>query len=52
VIRYLETPSLASLLLGAQAQPRGLDLQQLFDMSAPKAYYMATQLPPLVRNAR
>lgn len=54
VIRYLPTPSLASLLLGAQAQaqPRGLDLQQLFDMSAPKAYYMATQLPPLVRNAR
>jgi protease IV len=50
VIRYKRTPSLTSLLLGAQAQPRGFDLQQLFDMSAPKAYYMATQLPPLVRN--
>ena len=52
VIRYKPVPSLASLLLGAQAQPRGFDLQQLFDMSAPKAYYMATQLPPLVRNER
>ncbi len=50
VIRYQRTPSLTSLLLGAQAQPSGLDLQQVFDMSAPKAYYMATQLPPLVRN--
>lgn len=50
VIRYKRIPSLTSLLLGAQAQPRGFDLQQLFDLSAPKAYYMATQLPPLVRN--
>lgn len=50
VIRYKRTLTLSSLLLGAQVQPRGFDLQQLFDMSAPKAYYMATQLPPLVRN--
>lgn len=50
VVRYKQTPTLASLLMGAQAQPRGFDVQQLFEMSAPKAYYMATQLPPLVRN--
>lgn len=50
VIRYKRTPTLASLFLGAQVQPRGFDLQQLFDLSSPKAYYMATQLPPLVRN--
>ncbi len=50
VIRYERTPSLTSLLLGAQAQSTGFDLQQLFDMSAPKAYYMATQLPPMIRN--
>ena len=50
VIRYQRIPSLTSLLLGAQAQPQGFDLQQLFDLSSPKAYYMATQLPPLVRN--
>jgi protease-4 len=52
VIRYKATPSLASLLLGAQAQPRGFDVQQLFELSSPKAYYMATQLPPLVRNGQ
>lgn len=52
VVRYKRTPSLASLFLGAQSQSRGFDLQQLFDMSAPKAYYMATQLPPLVRNEK
>ncbi len=50
VIRYKRIPSLTSLLLGAQAQSRGFDLQQLLDLSAPKAYYMATGLPPLVRN--
>jgi len=50
VVRYKRIPTLSSLLLGAQAQSRGFDLQQLFDLSAPKAYYMVTQLPPLVRN--
>ena len=50
VIRYKRIPTLSSLLLGAQAQSQGFDLQQLLDLSAPKAYYMVTQLPPLVRN--
>ncbi len=52
VIRYQKTPSLASLLMGAQARPQGLDLQQLLDLTSPKAYYMATQLPWLVRNTQ
>jgi protease-4 len=51
VIRYKQSFSLASILMGAQAQPQGLDLQQFLDLTAPKAYYMATQLPPLVRNS-
>ena len=50
VIRYKQTPTLASILLGAQARSQGFDLQQFFDMTAPKAFYMSTQLPPLVRN--
>lgn len=50
VIRYKQTPTLASILMGAQARSRGFDLQQFFDMTAPKAFYMSTQLPPLARN--
>ena len=52
VIRYQQIPSLASLLMGAQARPQGLDLQQFLDLTAPKAYYMSTQLPWLVRNSQ
>ncbi|MHB8897264.1 MAG: signal peptide peptidase SppA [Thermoguttaceae bacterium] len=54
VIRYEETLSLSSLLLGAQSRSKveGLNLQQLLDATAPKAYYMVTQLPPLVRSGR
>jgi len=50
VVRYKRLPSLASLLMGAQAQPRGFDLQQLLDLSAPRAYYMTSTIPALVRN--
>jgi len=53
VVRYRRTLSLTSLLLGAKSQSRGsVDLATLLDLSAPRAYYLSTQFPPLVRNAR
>ena len=50
VIRYKRTLSLGSLLLGANAQGRAFDLAQMIDMCAPRPYYLATQLPLLVRS--
>lgn len=50
VIRYQETPTLASLFFGANAQGYGLDLSRWIDMTAPRLYYLATELPPLVRS--
>ncbi|MDD4266631.1 MAG: signal peptide peptidase SppA [Pirellulales bacterium] len=50
VIRYKRTLGLGSLLLGANARGRAFDLAQMIDLSAPRPYYLATQLPLLVRS--
>jgi hypothetical protein len=36
--------------LGVQARNRGFDLTTLLDLSTPRAYYLFTRIPPLVRS--
>jgi len=50
VVKYEREPSLASLLLGVQAQRSSFDLAALFDLAAPRAYYLYTMVPPLIRG--
>jgi len=52
VVRYKPEPTLASILFGrTPANPR-LDLTTLLDMATPRAYYLCTRLPPLVRSGQ
>jgi len=50
VIRYEREPTLADLLLGADASQPPLDLAALLDSTSPRAYYLCTRLPPLVSS--
>jgi len=51
VVDYKPEFSLIDLALGeAKARHSGLDLDALVDLSAPKAYYVCTWLPPLLSN--
>ena len=48
VIKYKPEPSLASILLGAQARrSAAVDFQTLLEMTTPRAYYLSTWLPGL-----
>jgi protease-4 len=51
VVRYVRAPTLVDVLLGAQApsQPE-VDLATLLDMATPRAYYLYTNFPPVVRS--
>lgn len=42
--------SVVDFLGFAQAERETLDVQSLFELSAPRAYYLATSLPPLVSS--
>jgi protease-4 len=52
VVRYKAEPTLASLLFGRSAAGGGFDLKTLSEMTTPQAYYLWTQLPPLVHSAK
>jgi hypothetical protein len=41
---------LADVLMGAQASRPDFDLASLIEMTAPRAYYLSTRMPPLIRN--
>jgi protease-4 len=56
VVEYhSKATSVADLLMGSQAQSggfRGLSLQQMLDLTAPRAYYLSTWLPAVLSNTR
>ncbi len=52
VVKYGRLPSLAGLLLGQQSRSRAIDLEAILDMTAPRAYYLYTSLPPLTGSHR
>jgi protease-4 len=50
VVRYKSEVTLSSLLFGS-ASPRGnLGLAELLDITAPRAYYLCTRMPPLIQT--
>ncbi len=52
VIEYKREPTLADLLIGVQSSGQSLDMAALLDMTAPRAYYLCTWLPPLSGTAK
>jgi len=50
VVKYAREPSLTDILLGVRAPDRGPDLAAMLDMTVPRAYYLCTRVPPLVRS--
>jgi len=52
VVKYGRELTIADLLLGVRAPDRGVDLAALLDITVPRAYYLATRMPPLVRSGR
>jgi protease-4 len=56
VVEYhSKATSVAELLMGGQASEggfRGLSLQQMLDLTAPRAYYLSTWLPAVLSNTR
>ena len=51
VVKYEQEPGLFSVLMGGQARRRQFDLATMLEMSAPRAYYLCTCLPPLASSA-
>lgn len=54
-VKYEPTPTLMGELLGSQAKApmnARLDLAQILDLTAPRAYYLWTWLPALMSNSR
>ncbi|MBN2475596.1 MAG: signal peptide peptidase SppA [Pirellulales bacterium] len=52
VVRYHREPSLVGVLLGGRAAKGQPDLATLLELSAPRAYYLCTWLPPLAESAK
>jgi len=50
VVKYRPEPTLANLLLGAEAPRRDLDLAALLEMTTPRAYYLYTWLPAIASS--
>jgi len=50
VVRYRSQLTLASLLFGRAAHRRDLGLAELLDITAPRAYYLCTRMPPLLQS--
>jgi len=48
VVKYEPQPTLTDVLLGAQARRPSFDLKALLDLSAPRAYYLCSRIPPLL----
>ena len=52
VVRYRREPTLADVLMGAEARAEPFDLAAMLEMTAPRAYYLCTWLPPLAGTAK
>ena len=50
VVKYRREPTLADVLMGVRASPPALDAAALLEMTVPRAYYLSTRMPPLVRS--
>jgi len=50
VVKYAPEPTVADILFGGSVQSPRLDLASLLDLGSPRAYYLWTRLPPLVRS--
>ena len=50
VVEYNREPSLAALLLGSKARNQPFDLAAMLELTAPRAYYLCTWLPPLASS--
>jgi len=50
VVKYRREPTLADVLMGARVSPRGFDLAEVLDLTVPRAYYLWSRVPPLVRS--
>jgi protease-4 len=52
VVEYKRTPHLADVLLGTEVRGQQFDLATMLEMTAPRAYYLCTWLPPLTSSHR
>ena len=50
VVRYRPQITLAGLLFGSGPRRQGFGLAELLDISAPRAYYLCTRMPPLLQS--
>jgi protease-4 len=50
VVKYKRELTLADVFLGVRAAHDRLDLADVLDASVPRAYYLWSRVPPLVRN--
>ena len=52
VVKYEPEPTLAGILFGGQVRSRGFDLGTFVDLTTPRAYYLCTWMPGLVRSGQ
>jgi protease IV len=52
VVRYRSQPTLAGILFGSGARQREFGLAEILDVTAPRAYYLCTRMPPLIQNGQ
>ena len=52
VVQYAREPTVGDLFIGAKAESPKLALAAILEMGAPRAYYLWTRLPPLIRSGR
>ncbi len=50
VVKYRREPTLVDILIGAKASQRSFDLAEVLDLTVPRAYYLWSRVPPLVRS--
>jgi len=50
VVKYKREPTLVDVLMGVKASQRGFDLAEALDLTVPRAYYLWSRVPPLVRS--
>jgi len=50
VVEYKRMPTLTDVLLGANVRSQQFDLATMLEMTAPRAYYLCTWLPPLATS--
>lgn len=50
VVEYAPEPTVADLFVGARAHRAEIDWATILEMGTPRAYYLWTRLPPLIRS--